>query len=145
MPAWVDQAYQDYSRRLPRQHSVELQVIATALRKSGASVTQLQHLEAGKIRQKIKSGSRIFALDERGKQWSTQDWAKQYRDWLQNYPNVSFIIGGPDGLEPALVEEAHQTVALGKMTLPHGLARVVLIEQIYRAWSIVEGHPYHRS
>ena len=145
MPSWVDEAYQDYAKRLPRQQSVELNVIATAQRKSGANVPQLQHQESLKIRQKLKPGSRILAMDEKGKQWSSREWAEQYRSWLQHYPQVSFIIGGPDGLEPALLEEAHQIVALGKLTLPHGLARVVLIEQIYRSWSIVQGHPYHRS
>jgi len=145
MPAWVDQAYQDYAKRLPRQQAVELSLIATARRKSGGSVQQLQQQEAQRIQQKLKPGSRIMALDEHGMQWSTREWASQYRDWLQHYPHVTFMIGGPDGLDSTLLANAHQTIALGKMTLPHGLARVVLIEQIYRAWSVVEGHPYHRS
>lgn len=145
MPQWVNEAFVDYAKRIPRQQSVTLSCIATATRKSGASTQRLQQQEAEKIQQKIKPGSWTIALDEHGKQWSTLEWADQYRTWLQQYPLVNFIIGGPDGLAPALLKQASQTIALGKMTLPHGLVRVVLIEQLYRAWSVVEGHPYHRE
>ncbi len=145
MPGWVDQAYQEYAKRLPRQQSVTLSCIATANRKSTSSATQLQQQEADKIKDKIKPGSLTLALDEHGEQWTTAQWAEQYRRWLQLYPQVNFVIGGPDGLAPQIIAQADKTLALGKMTMPHGLARVVLIEQIYRAWSVVEGHPYHRE
>ncbi len=145
MPHWVDEAVNDYAKRMPRQQSLTITSIATAARKSGQTRQQLQKQEADKIRSKIKPGSLTLALDEKGRQWTTAQWAEQYRNWLQLYPQLNFIIGGPDGLQPELLKQADQTIALGKMTLPHGLARVVLVEQIYRAWSVVEGHPYHRD
>jgi 23S rRNA (pseudouridine1915-N3)-methyltransferase len=144
MPGWVEQASNDYIKRLPTKQ-LSLTCIATAQRKSGQTVQRLQQQEAEKIRSKIKPGSLNIALDEHGKQWTTQQWADQYREWLQYHPMVNFIIGGPDGLAPDILTLADKTIALGKMTLPHGLARVVLIEQLYRAWSVVEGHPYHRE
>ncbi len=145
MPKWVDMAFDEYAKRLPRQHSVKLNCIATASRKSGQTVARIQQQEAEKIQQKIKSDSLVIALDEKGRHWSTLEWAAQYRLWLQQYSQVNFIIGGPDGLDSELVRQSHQKIALGRMTMPHGLARVVLIEQLYRVWSVVEGHPYHRE
>jgi len=145
MPVWVDAAYEDYARRIPRSQNVSLELIATAARKSGQTRERIQKQEAEKIRQRIKPGSFSIALDEKGRQWSTAAWVEQYRHWLLNFPQVNLIIGGPDGLEPALIGEANQTIALGPMTMPHGLVRVVLIEQLYRIWSVVEGHPYHRD
>jgi 23S rRNA (pseudouridine1915-N3)-methyltransferase len=145
MPKWVDLAFEEYAKRLPRQQSLELSCIATASRKSGQTRQRIQQQEAQKIEQKIKPGSLLIALDEKGKHWSTLEWANQYRLWLQQYSQVNFVIGGPDGLDSALVKRANQTIALGRMTMPHGLARVVLIEQLYRVWSVVEGHPYHRE
>ena len=145
MPAWVDQAYQDYAKRLPRQQAVSLSQIATASRKSGQGVERLQQQEADKIRAKIKPGSLIIALDEHGRQWSTREWAQHFDDWQQDQAQVNFIIGGPDGLAADLLQQANHKIALGKMTMPHGLVRVVLIEQLYRAWSLLQGHPYHRQ
>ncbi len=145
MPAWVDQAYQDYAKRLPRQQAVTLSQIATAPRKSGQGVARLQQQEADKIRAKIKPGSLIIALDEHGSQWSTREWAQQLADWQQDQQQVNFLIGGPDGLDTELLQQANHKIALGKMTMPHGLVRVVLIEQLYRAWSLLQGHPYHRE
>lgn len=145
MPAWVDTAYTEYAKRMPAQQAVTLSVIPTASRKSGSSIERCQQQEAEKLAQKVKPGSFTIALDEHGRQWSTAQWAEHYRQWLQHHPQVNFIIGGPDGLAPALLKKASQTISLGLLTLPHGLARVVLIEQLYRAWSVVEGHPYHRE
>lgn len=145
MPAWVNTAYAEYAKRMPSHQAVKLSVIPTASRKSGSSVERCQQQEAEKIEQKIKPGSLTIALDEHGTQWATTQWAEQYRQWLQYHAQVNFIIGGPDGLAPAVLKKASQTVSLGLLTLPHGLARVVLMEQLYRAWSVVEGHPYHRQ
>lgn len=145
MPKWVDTAFDEYAKRLPRAQAVTLSCIATAARKSGQTVARNQQQEADKIRQRIKPGSLSIALDEKGRQWSTLEWADQYRQWRLQYPQVNFIIGGPDGLDPDLLKQADQSIALGRMTMPHGLARVVLMEQLYRVWSVVEGHPYHRE
>ena len=145
MPAWVDQAYEDYARRLPRQQAVTLSAIATASRKSGQNVERLQQQEADKIRARIKPDSLTIALDEHGQQWSTRQWAQHFDDWQHDQSQVNFIIGGPDGLAPELLSQAQHNIALGKMTMPHGLVRVVLIEQLYRAWSVLQNHPYHRE
>ncbi len=145
MPQWVDDAFAEYAKRMPRSQAVELTTIATAARKGGLTRQRLQQQEADKINSKIKPGSYTLALDEKGKQWTTQEWASHYRRWQQQYPRLNFIIGGPDGLSPELLRQADEKIALGRMTLPHGLARVVLMEQLYRAWSVVEGHPYHRQ
>ena len=145
MPKWVDDAFDEYAKRMPRGQSVSLSAIATAARKTGKTRQKLQQQEAEKIRSKIKPGSFTIALDENGKQWTTREWAEQFRRWKQQTPQLNFILGGPDGLQPELLQQADQKIALGKMTMPHGLARVVLMEQIYRAWSVVEGHPYHRD
>jgi len=145
MPAWVDQAFNEYAKRMPRQQAVTLTAIATAARTTGQTRARLQQQEAQKIQARIKPGSYNIVLDEKGKQWSTLEWAEHYRHWLQQTPQLNFILGGPDGLLPQLLQQADQKIALGKMTMPHGLARVVLMEQIYRVWSVVAGHPYHRE
>jgi len=145
MPAWVDNAFDDYARRIPRQQNIRLELVPLASRKSGQIRTQLKQLEAEKICHRIKPGSYSIALDEKGRQWSTSDWVSQYRQWQQHHPQVNFIIGGPDGLDPALLKQVDRSIALGPMTMPHGLVRVVLIEQLYRAWSVLQGHPYHRD
>ena len=145
MPPWVDQAYQEDAKRLPAHYAVTLSCIPTANRKSGTTVAMCQQQEADKILHKIKPGSLTLALDEHGSQWTTEQWAQYYRQWSLDYSQVNFVIGGPDGLAPDILNKAAKTIALGRMTMPHGLVRVVLIEQLYRVWSLVEGHPYHRS
>ncbi len=145
MPKWVDEACADYVRRIPRPQALILSLIATTKRSSTQSISRIQQLEAEKIEKKINPGSWTIALDEHGRQWSTLEWADQYRKWLDQYSEVNFIVGGPDGIAPELMKRVNEKIALGRMTLPHGLARVVLIEQLYRAWSVIEGHPYHRQ
>lgn len=145
MPAWVDAAYREYAKRLTGQHEVTLTCIATPNRRAGTAVSVLQQQEADLIRAKFKPGSLTIALDERGKLWSTREWAEQYQQWSLLYSHVDYMIGGPDGLEPGLVADADLSLALGRITMPHGLVRVVLIEQLYRVWSVASGHPYHRE
>jgi len=145
MPQWVDSACADYQKRLPRELPVQWTTLPLAQRKSRDSSDKFKRQEAEQIRQKILPGSFNLALDEHGKRWNSQDWAKQLEHWLQDYPRVNFIIGGPDGLSPELLKSCNQSVSFGAMTMPHAMVRVVLIEQIYRAWSITKGHPYHRE
>ena len=145
MPQWVDTACADYIKRLPRELDVQWSTLPLAQRKARDSVDKFKQLEAEQIKQKIVPGSFNLALDEHGKQWTSQDWAKQLERWMQEYPRVNFIIGGPDGLYRDLLQSCHQSVSFGAMTMPHAMVRVVLAEQIYRAWSITKGHPYHRE
>lgn len=145
MPAWVEQGFVDYQRRFPRGQTVQLTEVPVAHRKSGQPVERLQQQEAERILRQRQSGSLLIVLDERGKQWSSREWGENYQRWQQSSPNVDLVIGGPDGVHGDLLGRAGQRLSLGRMTLPHGLARVVLIEQLYRAWSLSQGHPYHRE
>lgn len=148
MPQWVDTACDDYIKRLPRELSIQWTTLPLAQRKAKDTADRFKQQEAELIKQKISSsgnGSYNLALDEHGKHWNSQDWAKQLQQWMQEYPKVNLIIGGPDGLSNSLRQSCHQTVSFGAMTMPHALVRVVLIEQLYRAWAITKSHPYHRE
>ena len=145
MPSWVESACADYLKRLPREINIQLTGIALAQRKGGRSVEQLKQQEASQIMKKIPSGSFTIALDERGKQWSSGEWSQQLEYWMREHPRVNFIIGGPDGLTDECRQASAQTIAFGAMTMPHALVRIVLIEQLYRAWTLLKGHPYHRE
>ena len=125
----------DYSKRLPRELPLQW---TTVVKTKGIS-------EAQRISRKIRPGSYNLALDEKGKQWTSRDWSRQLKYWMQGYPSVNFIIGGPDGLAGETLQNSHANIALGRITMPHALVRVVLVEQLYRAWCIYEGHPYHRE
>jgi len=145
LPAWVEQAYLDYAKRLPREFSLTLTQIPVAQRKGNKQTDKLKLLEAQAIQKKIVDGSYTLALDENGQQWNSLQWSQQLDKWLMHYPRVNLVIGGPDGIDSSLLRRAEKKIALGKMTLPHGLVRVVLIEQLYRAWTMLQGHPYHRA
>ncbi len=144
MPSWVDQACDDYLKRIPNK-LVSLSALAAAPRKSGHNKARIQQSEAESIRGRINAGDFNIVLDERGKQWSSREWADQLQRWQYELSVVNLIIGGADGLAPGMIKQSNQRVSLGRMTLPHALARVVLVEQLYRAWSINNGHPYHRD
>lgn len=145
MPQWVERACTDYLKRMPREIDIQITAIALAQRKARDSVDSNRRQEAAKIFKKIAPGSLSIALDEQGRQWSSNDWAKQLERWLQHCSRVNLIIGGPDGLSDDCRATCQQSISLGRMTMPHALVRVVLIEQLYRAWSILKGHPYHRE
>ena len=145
MPAWVDAACDDYGKCLPREIDLQLVSLPLTARSTKTSPAQARQRQSELLLDKIAPGSFNIALDERGKPWSSRDWAAQLGRWLQEQPRVNLLIGGPDGLSGDCLEACQQRVALGRMTLPHALVRVVLLEQIYRAWTILQGHPYHRD
>lgn len=145
MPHWVDTACADYQKRLPREMSLQWTTLALAQRNVKDPAERYKQQEAEQIRQKLKPGSYNLALDEKGKQWTSRDWSAQLERWMLEWPKVNFIIGGPDGLSSELLHSCDQRVSMGSMTMPHALVRVVLVEQLYRAWSIYQGHPYHRD
>jgi len=145
MPDWVDSACADYEKRLPREFNIHWTTLPLAQRKARDSVERFRQLEAEQIQKKIVAGSFNLALHENGKAWRSQDWAKHLELWMQDYSRVNFIIGGPDGLSRDFMQSCNQSVSFGNMTMPHALVRIVLIEQLYRAWSITRGHPYHRE
>jgi len=144
MPAWVDAGYDDYARRMPRELPLELIELKPEPRDRGKPVAQMLAAEAQRIRTASPGRTRV-ALDERGAPWSTRMLADRLRTWQDAGDDVSFVIGSADGLDPSIKEEAAALFALSALTLPHGLVRIVLAEQLYRAVSLNAGHPYHRD
>ena len=144
MPDWAQSAYDDYAKRFPPELRVEIKTVKTETRGSKTLETLLV-AERERIQAVLPRGCRVVVLDERGTALTTQALAEQLRSWQLDAVDVGLVIGGPDGLEPAFRNAAHQRVRLSDLTLPHALARVLLIEQLYRAWSINAGHPYHRE
>jgi len=144
MPAWVDTAWEDYAKRLPTDWSVQLKEIRPEPRTSGKTSLQLMAAEAKRIQNAIPEQCLRIALDEHGKDLSTEQFSQVVQGWQNNSQPLAILIGGPDGLDPALKASCSGLIRLSSMTMPHPLVRVVLIEQLYRAWSITVNHPYHR-
>ncbi len=145
MPEWVDAAYHEYAKRMPRGAGLELVEIKPEPRAGGKSVAQLLAAEAARIRQALPKGGRVIALDERGREFDSVRLARELEAWMQAGGAASFLIGGADGLDEGLKRSCDLQLRLSSLTLPHGLARVLLAEQLYRALSIIGGHPYHRE
>ena len=143
MPDWVEAGYADYVRRLPRELALELVEIPVAARGKNADLARLREAEGEKML-KAAGASRIIALDERGESLDTAGWAKSLKQWMQDGRDVSLLVGGPDGLAPACLAAARARWSLSRLTFPHALVRVLVAEQLYRAWSLLQGHPYHR-
>jgi 23S rRNA (pseudouridine1915-N3)-methyltransferase len=144
MPAWTDAAVDDYVRRLPRGFAVELLEIKPERRNRGRSVAEILAAEARRIAAATE-GWRTVALDERGEAWTTARLATRLREWRDRSESVAFVIGSADGLAAEVKRDADVIVALSALTLAHGVARVLLAEQLYRAASMLGGHPYHRA
>ena len=143
VPDWAQTAWDDYAKRFPPEIRVELKAVKTEPRGSKTLET-LYAAERARIEAAIPKGVRVVALDERGDALGTQALARRLTLW-QEQGDVALLIGGPDGLDPALRAAAHERIRLSDLTLPHAFARVLLIEQLYRAWSINAKHPYHRE
>ncbi len=144
VPDWAQTAWDDYAKRFPFELKVELKAVKTEPRGSKTLET-LYAAERQRIEEAIPKGFRIVALDERGTALSTKALASRLQTWQLESDDVALVIGGPDGLDPAFRQAAHERIRLSDMTLPHAMARVLLIEQLYRAWSINANHPYHRE
>jgi 23S rRNA (pseudouridine1915-N3)-methyltransferase len=145
LPAWAQAAWDDYAKRFPPELRVELKAIKTEPRAGGKTAAQCMAAERVRIEAALPKHAHIVALDERGAALSTQALAARLCDWQRSGDDAALLIGGPDGLDAALRAAAHERIRLSDLTLPHALARVLLIEQLYRAWSINAGHPYHRE
>jgi 23S rRNA (pseudouridine1915-N3)-methyltransferase len=145
MPAWVNQGVQTYTKRLPRHIDLQFRELPAAPRTSGATPAKLMQKEGEHLLKAVPNPACVIALDEHGKNWSSTGLASQLESWMANDPNVVFMIGGSDGLADSCKQRADQLWSLSSLTLPHALVRVVLAEQIYRAWTLVQGHPYHRD
>jgi len=145
MPAWVQEGFHEYTRRMPPEARVELVELKPEERGAGRSVEKAKAAEGQRILVAIPEGASLIALDERGKAVTTQGLSVMLSGWMRDGSHPAFAIGGADGLDAAVKERADKLVSLSALTLPHGLARVLLAEQLYRAWSILAGHPYHRE
>lgn len=143
-PHWADAAAADFLGRFPADFAVTVKEVKPEPR-GGAPVERLLAAEAQRLRAALPAGSLVVALDERGRDWTTQQFADAMRGWRDASEDVAFAIGGPDGLDAAFKRDARVLLRLSSLTLPHALARVVLIEQLYRVWSILARHPYHRA
>jgi 23S rRNA (pseudouridine1915-N3)-methyltransferase len=144
VPDWAQAAYDDYAKRFPPELRVDIKAVKTEPRGSKTLETLLA-AERERIEAAIPRGSRIVALDERGTSLTTKALAQQLNEWQLESDDVAMVIGGPDGLDPAFRAAAHQRIRLSDLTLPHAMVRVLLIEQLYRAWSVNANHPYHRE
>ncbi len=144
VPDWAQSAWDDYAKRFPHEIRIELKAVKTEPRGSKTLET-LYAAERARIEGAIAKGTRIVVLDERGTALSTMALAGRLQDWQLGGTDVALVIGGPDGIDPEFRQLAHERIRLSDMTLPHAFARVLLIEQLYRAWSINANHPYHRE
>lgn len=144
MPAWVETAYTEYSRRLGSDVKLELMEIALNTRGKNADINRLQEKEAKQMLAAIGQNDLVVTLEIAGKAWSTEQLSTQMSHWMQSGRDVSLLVGGPEGLHASCLQRADQRWSLSPLTLPHPMVRVILAEQIYRGWSILHNHPYHK-
>lgn len=144
VPDWAQTAWDDYVKRFPPELKVELKAVKTEPRGS-KSLETVYAAERARIEAAIPRGARTVALDERGTSLTTAALAYKLKAWQLGADDVALVIGGPDGLDPGFRQAAHERIRLSDLTLPHAMVRVLLIEQLYRAWSVNAGHPYHRE
>ena len=144
VPDWAQTAWNDYAKRFPYELKIELKTVKTEPRAS-KPVEALLAAERVRIEAALPKGCHIVALDERGSTLTTVALAAKLQNWQLESADVALVIGGPDGLDPAFKQAAHERIRLSDLTLPHAMVRVLLIEQLYRAWSINANHPYHRE
>ncbi|MFA7665460.1 MAG: 23S rRNA (pseudouridine(1915)-N(3))-methyltransferase RlmH [Burkholderiaceae bacterium] len=145
MPAWVGTAVDDYLKRLPAGFTVEFREVRAEPRSRTGTASAWLRREAARIEAALPGGSRIVTLDERGADVDTQRFAARLHAWRDDARPVAILIGGPDGLDPTLKMRSDESLRLSSLTLPHPLVRVLLAEQLYRGWSLLSGHPYHRD
>jgi len=145
MPAWVETAWADYSSRLPHECRLELIEIAPAQRGKNTDIARAKQLEGEKILKAIPRDSFVIALDERGEALTSPQWAGELQKWMQSGRDTCLLIGGPDGHSPEVLARADRQWSLSKLVLPHALVRVFVAEQLFRAWSLLSNHPYHRA
>ncbi|PHS69660.1 MAG: 23S rRNA (pseudouridine(1915)-N(3))-methyltransferase RlmH [Methylophaga sp.] len=145
MPMWVTDGYQEYAKRMPRECSVHLHEISPAKRGKSGSAPQWMREEGERILSAIPDNHHVVALDVKGKAWSTDQLADQLKNWQADGRDISLVVGGADGLADSCLQRANQRWSLSPLTLPHPLVRIVMAEQLYRAWTILQNHPYHRA
>lgn len=145
MPAWIEAGFQEYAKRMPAECRLVLKEIKPVERSSGRDAETVMAQERTRIEAALPKGGRVVALDEHGLDLTTLQLAERLERWQQAGGDVTFVIGGADGLDAGFKKSADMLLRISSMTLPHGLVRVLLAEQLYRAWSITRNHPYHRA
>lgn len=145
MPKWVLEGYAEYTKRLPKSCSIKLVELPMAIRGKTSSVETNKQQEAKRIEAVIPKGAKIIVLDEYGKQTTTLQFSEKLKDWLGSGQDIALIVGGPDGLSEEVLQKAEWKWGLSKLTLPHPMVRILVAEQVYRAWSVLQNHPYHRE
>lgn len=145
MPGWVVAGFREYADRLPRECRLELIEIAAGRRGRNADTRRLVREECERLLAAVPHGARCLALDQRGSAWSTAQLADKLSDWLQEGRETALLVGGPEGLDEAVLTRADERWSLSPLTFPHPLVRVIVAEQLYRAWSMLSNHPYHRA
>jgi len=144
MPDWAQSAFDDYAKRFPPEIKLDVRLVKTQPRHS-SDVAGIMAAERQRIEAQIPKGVRLVVLDERGDALTTKQLAQSLTDWQMGGTDIALVIGGPDGLDSGFKQQAHQRIRLSSLTLPHAVARVLLVEQLYRAWSVNANHPYHRE
>jgi len=145
MPRWVQDGYGEYAKRLPAECALKLVEIAPGKRGKNADIARAMRDEGERMLAAIPKGARVIALEVNGREWATEQLATQLEGWLAGGQDIALLVGGPEGLTGDCRRRADQLWSLSPLTLPHPLVRVLLAEQLYRAWSILRGHPYHRA
>jgi 23S rRNA (pseudouridine1915-N3)-methyltransferase len=144
-PAWADAAWAEFAKRFPPEMRLELKALKAEPRSTGKTAAQCMAAEAARFETALPKGARRVVLDEHGSRLTSAQLAERLKFWRGDGRDVALLIGGPDGLDPALEASADETLRLSDLTLPHAFARVLLAEALYRAWSLSTGHPYHRE
>lgn len=144
-PAWADEAWGHFAKRFPPEMRLELKALKAEPRNAGKTAAQCMAAEAQRFEAALPKGIRRVVLDERGTRLTTVQLAERMKSWREDGRDAALLIGGPDGLDPAVKATGDETLRLSDLTLPHAFARVLLAEALYRAWSVLEGHPYHRE
>ncbi|KVE29718.1 23S rRNA (pseudouridine(1915)-N(3))-methyltransferase RlmH [Burkholderia singularis] len=145
MPDWIAAGFDEYAKRMPPELRIELREVKPELRSGARSADSVMAAEKQRIDAALPKNARVVALDERGRDWTTMQLAQALPAWQQDGRDVAFVIGGADGLDAQLKSRAELLLRVSSLTLPHGMVRVLLAEQLYRAWSITQNHPYHRA
>ena len=145
MPTWISSGFSEYSKRLPKNYQLNLIEIPALKRTKSTNIDQIIKEEGTALLAATPKHSLIIALDEHGKEWTTLELTKKLDNWHNEQQDISLLIGGPDGLSKECLQKAQTIWSLSKLTLPHQLVKIFVAEQIYRAWSIISKHPYHRN
>ncbi|MEB4589373.1 23S rRNA (pseudouridine(1915)-N(3))-methyltransferase RlmH [Candidatus Thiothrix sp. Deng01] len=145
MPGWVNEGTQEYASRMPPHCPLLIREIAAEKRTKNSDLQRIRQLEGEKLLAAVPSGDLVVALDVRGRQWPTEELARQLDKWMMSGRDVSLLVGGPEGLSQGCLQRAEQSWSLSLLTFPHPLVRVIVSEQLFRAWSILANHPYHRG